>query len=356
MRVNVGLRVDSTVDPVPALLALWRAHLGNGAVDETPYWSAAERRRWPVLNLAMRWVVGDADPAERLHGTVVDIAPAHDSADTGAYVIRTLFAYDDPKRHATVPVGLVRVYATREGNRWVLGNALPRLTHHWPSRKVGVITFVHEPSHRFDGARARQSATFVDSVAVLFGIPSPPDIGYYVTDTPEEMTRILGLDFAVPGMRGRAFTEDRLILSGSPDYGEYYPHELAHIVLRPFEAEAHTPFEWDEAVAMWLGGSRGRSFPELMRALADTLHVHPDLTLTAIVGEPRIPTVPPYPSLAALIQMAYEKDGMLAVKQVLTSPGEGEQQRPLGPAERVLGLSPADLNAAWRSRVSRYAP
>src|SRR6059058_2032005 len=66
------------------------------------------------------------------------------------------------------PLAVYRVFATREGGRWVLANALPRLTQRWQRETIGRITFVFPPTHRFVRARAEATAAFVDSLAHAF--------------------------------------------------------------------------------------------------------------------------------------------------------------------------------------------
>src|SRR5256885_13753874 len=62
---------------------------------------------------------------------------------------------------------------------------------------VGHIDYVVQPAHRFDVRKARSAAQFVDSVATIFGVPPVAALSYYVTESAEEIHRILGLDFLI---------------------------------------------------------------------------------------------------------------------------------------------------------------
>lgn len=169
--VEIGLGVDTTTPPGPALLELWRQYLQSGPYDShaTPLWSAGEQHRWPGgFDLTVPWCYGGREDFANSQAIVLDIAPAK-WGDTTSYAIRTLFLYQDSTMAKALPYALCRVYATREGGKWVLANSLNQLTREWRRTRYAPITFVYPPTHRFDAARARRSVKFVDSVATVSG-------------------------------------------------------------------------------------------------------------------------------------------------------------------------------------------
>lgn len=355
--VEVGLGIDTTAAPVPELLALWRQYLQSGPYDShpTPLWSAAEQRRWPDgFDLTVPWCYGGKEDYANSQAIVLDIAPAR-WGDTASYAIRTLFLYRDSTMAKALPYALCRVYATREGRGWVLTNSLGQLTDKWRRTRYAPITFVYPPAHRFDADRARRSVRFVDSVATAFRVRPPQNIELYIADSQEGMFRLLGVDLVPNHTPGLAYTAHGLLFSGSPIYEEWYPHELAHMVLDSLTKAWRTPFALEEGLAMWLGGSRGKDFPALMRSLASALKARPALTLDTLLGSPSPADTLAYPAAAALLQLAYERGKMAQVTALLSGRHPGEAaDTVLDIAERVFGESRENLALAWRSRVLKY--
>jgi hypothetical protein len=252
------------------------------------------------------------------------------------------------------PVSLIRVYAIRENGRWVIANAFPRLTASWSTSQRGRITFVYGPGHRFDDARARQSAKFVDSLAAAFDVPPRPKITFVIADRPEELSRAFGVDFALPETNnGRSMPANDMILSGLPIYGEFYPHELTHLVLARLLYKLGTTPSFDEALAMCIGGSRGKSFATLMSELDAILRANPAIRLQNLLKAGVVQDSVGLRAAAALIKLTFERSGTSGVKQLLTP-----VKTPLGPdhwasAEQVLGIRGDSLDATLRALVQR---
>jgi hypothetical protein len=355
--VTVGLGLDTTAAPLPELLTLWRQYLQSGPYEghSTPYWSESDQREWPKgFDLTTPWCYGSRDDFAKSQAVVLDIGPAS-HGDTTAYSIQTLFTYQDSSMARPLPYAVCRVYAVRQANRWLLTNALTLRTLNWQRRRFGPITFIYPSGHKFNRARATRSAAFVDSVASAFGANRHQPIKFYVADSPEVMFRLIGLDALPNHTPGLAYAAHRLIFSGSPIYGEWYPHELAHLALDSLTKSWRTPFALDEGLAMWLGGSRGNDFPALMRNLAGALGARPSLSLDSLLGSPSVSDTLAYPAAAALLQMAYERGRMVKVKAFLSArlAGEGPDTI-LDMAVRTLGESREALAARWRSTILGY--
>jgi hypothetical protein len=354
---RVGLGLDTLQSPNSELLALWRNYLRTGPFDEQAkqYWFSPELRRWPTaFDLTTPWCYGSREDFGNTQAIVLDISPAT-FADSSSYAIRTLFSYQDSSMTEPLPFAVCRVYAVREAGHWVLANALGQLTRQWPTTKIGPITFIYPPEHLFDQRRARRSASFVDSVAAVFGATRPKPIDFYVARSPESMFQLLGMDVVPNHTPGLAYTAHRLILSGSAIYGEWYPHELAHMATDSLTKSWRTPFALEEGLAMWLGGSRGRDFLELMQDLASALRARPSITLDTLLGSPSVTDTLAYPAAAALLQMAYERGRISQVKALLSARLAGEvPDTILQMAERTFHQSSRQLDALWRSRVQRY--
>jgi hypothetical protein len=349
VRVAVGFGVDTLGAPNHEIFTLWTNYLSGRptCAQRSLLWSPSEQVRWPVTDLLCSFVYQGFSKF-----TVVDLAPAVGLDST--YLIRTLVARVSDAGQDVQPLALYRVYATREGGRWVLANALPRLTRRWNHETIGRITFVFPATQRFVRARAESTAAFVDSLARAFEVSPPATITYYFTADLIETLGALGLEFFPLGadtVGGRSLGD--LVFIGSASNGEAYRHELAHVVLRPFLAPLNASGLVQEGLMTWVGGSAGLLFKDLMPGLKQHLDAHPDATLAGILAEP-----PPrtgtldlgYDGLAVLCKMVYDAGGLAGIR-TLASAGR-EPRAVLSTAAHVLNLSEAQIERLWRARIA----
>ncbi len=256
-RVSVSFGIDTTIADVGNVVRLVRAYLAN------PDTSARSRGLWSTATDFDRRV-GDLtmEAYQGFPATIVSVAS--DGPGDSVYVVRVLYASGDSAGARISPLALQRLYAVRESGApfgFSLSGALPRLTSGWERRTEGRVTFWYAPGQHPDPGKISHTSSFVDSVAVLFHTPPPNHIDMYVTRSMEEAQRAIGLDFfpeasADRGRGGRALFGG-IVLAGNPALGEGYVHEVAHVILGPtFNGRSRL---FNEGVATWLGGSRGRT-------------------------------------------------------------------------------------------------
>ncbi len=357
VHVAVGFGVDTVGNPNHEIFALWRSYLSSrpSCLRRSPLWSPSEQEQWPVPDLLCSYVYQGFSKY-----TVVHLTPAVGLDST--YLIRTLIAgVSDPGQDVR-PLALYRVYATREGARWVLANALPRLTRHWNHETIGRITFVFPSTHRFARALAEASAAFVDSLALAFRVPPPREIGYYFTDDLIETLGAVGLEFFPLGsdtVGGRSLASDHLVFIGSSIHGEDYRHELAHVILLPFLTPLKPAGLVLEGLMTWTGGrgSAGLDFKGLIPGLKHYLDAHPDLTLESIMTNPPLregPVDVVYDGGAVLCKMVYDAGGIAAIR-VLADAGR-EPRAVLSTASHLLNISSVKLDSLWRHQIATLAP
>jgi len=351
VRVVIGFGVDTVEVPNREIFALWRSYLASrpSCRQQSPLWSSSERARWPVADLLCTYVYQGFSKF-----TVLHLAPAVGFDST--YLIRTMVAQVSGPEQDIQPLAVYRVFATREGGRWVLANALPRLTQRWQRETIGRITFVFPPTHRFVRARAEATAAFVDSLAHAFAVPPPPPIGYYFTDDLGETLAAAGLEFFPLGsdtVGGRSDALDHLVFIGSSSNGEGYRHELAHVVLWPFLASLNAAGLVQEGLMTWVGGSAGLDFKDLLPGLNQYLDTHPDLTLEGVLANPPLRKGAldvGYDGFAVLCKMVYDVGGIAGVRSWASA---GRDPRAvLTTAARLLNVPETQLNRLWRQRVS----
>jgi hypothetical protein len=361
-RLALGWGVDTIHTPHREIFDLWHSYIGDrpDSSHPNPYWSSEEQHSWPTYDLGGPQIYQGKEWGEGLQGTVVELDRVRPD-DSTTYVIRTLFARVDRLSGTVLPVAMVRVYAIRENGRWALANSLWRLTAGWPRTTVGPITFVYYPGHVFDRQRAEHAARFVDSLAKALDVPPPHGITYIVAPTADELARVLGFDFAL-SPSGVTIPADRIIMSGTPQYGEWYPHELAHLVASPLTG-ARPSWFLNEGAATWFGGSRGLDYPAIVRELANVLCGRPSLGLDSVLAG-HVDAVDSISRGAAAVvyQIAFERGGMSAVKQLIAA--RPETRVALDTAlTQATKLPMSDLVGAWRTKVgeastcaSRAAP
>src|SRR2546425_81702 len=351
VRVAVGFGVDTSGVLNHEIFGLWRSYLSSrpSCAQRSPLWSPSEQAQWPVADLLCTYVYQGFSTF-----TVVHLAPAAGLDST--YLIRTLVARVSDSGQVVQPLALYRLYATREGGRWVLANALPRLTLRWNHETIGRITFVFPLGQRFARARAEATAAFVDSLALAFQLPPPPAVGYYFTDDLIQTLGAAGLEFFPLGsdtVGGRSNALDHLVFIGSSSNGEGYRHELAHVILGPFLAPLNAAGLVQEGLMTWTGGSAGLDFNALLPGLKQYLDAHPDLTLESILTDPppRSGTVDVgYDGLAVLCKMVYDGGGVAAIR-ILASAGR-EPRAVLSTAARLLHVRDVLLDRVWRDRIA----
>ena len=357
VRVVPGWGVDTsstesgdytTQGPVPEIYRAWRDYLRSDAQRQSPtkYWSAPEQRQWSRYDIVAGYAY------QGFPATVISIQPAQSGAPD-EYVVRTLFASVNGPAKDAKPIALTRVYAVRESGQWVFANALPRLTRDWKRHVVGHITYIIQPGHKLDEGKARSAVRFADSVAAMFGVQPITELNYYVADTPEELHRILGLDFMVSGDQASYSDAARqMILVGSSVFGEAHRHELTHYVLDPLMRSGNTPGIINEGIATWLGGSLGKSYPDVMKEYAAFLTAHPSITLDSVL------TVEDHdlgtrPAGAALVEMTYRRGGIQAVKALMASGRTDAQLRVA--VQKSFETSWLEIERLWRVHVLEYA-
>lgn len=343
--VAIGFGVDTTRAPTRDIVVRWSAYLLSEPEKPraSPLWVQSEQDRWPDFDLTGRWLYQGFSP------TIVEVARM--GSGDSLFVVKTLFAR--AKDGAIQPIGLQQTYAVRTSDGWRFANALPRVTASWRRRTVGPIRYRVEPGASFDAARAGRAAAFVSRLARRFALPTSGPIDYVVAKSPDSMARAIGLEWTIPGTAGRAYPENRLVLSGSPAYGEAYLHELVHIVAAPLATSTAPYWLTSEGLATWLGGSQGKTTDTLFGELAAYQTSHPSLRLQDIFDETDEAAPVLYSSAALLFALVGERGGDSSVRALYAAGTTLDGFR--AEVRQSLGVTDAKLEALWRSAPTRMA-
>lgn len=327
-------------------LASKKGQYARFAGERSPLWDATEQQMWPMYDLAGFYLADGAIPE------VVSVTPVNARADTAYEIVTRFWPEGTTTRDSTTaPELTMAVYARRDGDRWVLANALPYKTASWRRETRGRVTFRVAPGLLFNDARASRSAAFVDSLANAFNVDPPPRLDYYSTESVDQALEILGVDIPRRFGAGGGFAKpvNFQVFSGIPSLGEEYRHEIAHVVLLPILRGGGTSLLASEGVPTWFGGTAGRDYRSSVRYMDSLLTAQPQLTLDTVVDHMTVPSEIRNAAGAVLAEMVHENGGIDAVGEYLRTPGGGIRDVLV----RLLQRPWPEIVVAWRERVRR---
>ena len=358
--VSVSFGIDTTIADVGNIVHLVRAYLAK------PDSSARSRGLWSTAtDFDRRFGDLTAEAYQGFPATIVSVAS--DGPGDSVYVVRVLYASADSTGQRISPLALQRLFAVRESGApfsFRLSGALPRLTREWEQRTSGHVTFWYAPGQKPNPARISHASAFVDSVATLFQVPPPKHLDMYLGRSREEVERARGLDFfpaasADRGLGGGAISTG-MVFVGNPALGETYLHELAHAVLSPTVLTRNGLF--NEGVATWLGGSRGRTPREVYARLRQIQIARPALTFGQVLSRD-IPdaaaeemTDAYYATGALVVDAVYRRAGLSGLRALAQLNNDPSTLLAALPAQ--LGISTSDqtaLNRWWRDQAARLS-
>lgn len=320
--VTTSFGVDTSITEVRDIVRLTRAYLAQ------PDTSARSKGLWSNSSLDVRYGDLATEAYQGFPATIVGVTGT--GPGDSVFVVKILHGSADSAGTHLQALALQRIYAVRAPGSpygWQLSAPLPRVIRGWMHLDSGRISYWYAPGATPSPIKARRAAVFVDSVAKLFDVQPPSHLDAYLTPTMEEGLRLFGFDFFVDasgpgtGLGGRGGGPGILIL-GNPQLGEAYLHELVHAVLGRTVEVRNSLF--GEGVAIWLGGSVGRSLPELYAALRQYQQSHPNVSLMELL-QGRAQSIDEGVALNAtrglIVDSIYRSHGIAGVKEFARTAG-----------------------------------
>jgi hypothetical protein len=269
------------------------------------------------------------------------------------YQIRVLFASPttDPMYSGSKVWCIQKLNATREGESWVLENLIVELSKNWVSQEIGVITYIHSPSHQFDFEEAKRAKEFCSEITHRFNPDFNDSFEYYVTSSIDDMGMLENFDYYFVGItKGKAREGMILTAKGS----EFYPHELIHklMITNPERGDLI-----EEGLATYLGTKQDlEEYGTLMNKLASDLNVKSEkINFKSVISQ----TVKfngyqtAYPAGAGICELVHEKKGDEGLIELLKANTQSYQQI-INIVSSITKLTESEIEQEWERTLEKY--
>ena len=181
------------------------------------------------------------------------------------YFLKTVFAQkevslNDTSANNQNPVAIIDIVVSNQSGKFYLKNSLNYQVLNFKKAKIGKIEYYVHPLLEIDNFSCQKANEFCDSLSKIWtGQSLQENIKYYVTPSPESLSRLLGFDFAYFGYTfGYTSINAKYIFSGTGNFN--YRHELAHLVIGDIKNSLLS-----EGLATYYGGSGNVQFVELVK-------------------------------------------------------------------------------------------
>lgn len=347
--VAIHSRVDTSKKEVKEVAGLWANYLNSNpdSLYDNPYWNNAEKVKYKSFDFSTPCLY--QLPSQQLLNyykpTILTI-----EKEGEYYGIRTLFSAEglEGAYRESNPWCITKLYAVKENGEWRLKNALPVITEKWNKKTIGKITFIYPQYYQFNQDLATKANQFCKEISKEFKFPEWKPFEYYITESGDEMGRLLNFDFYAAGYTTGIGDNDKRILFGGIG-SEYYPHEFVHLILPKFDRHGLI----EEGFATWKGGQQGKTFEESAELLANELAKNDTVTFSDILNKNwgwQYGSF--YTTGAVLCKAAYDKGGTDLVKKLLATPGDDEKL--VATICSLFEIKGKDINTFWRSEVLKF--
>jgi hypothetical protein len=335
--VKVMHRVNLANADVKAVVGAW--------IDSLEHWrgpanvgsTAQDRSNVPgsTQSVVLDWFSQTPDVISTYPPTVLSV-----EATPSGWMVRTMFSTTDPQTGHVIPLGILRSTFLSTGNgRWMLVNPLTEALAQREATSYEMITYVHDEGAEPNPFRVSEATRFIRSTADRFDVAVPEQVTMVLSSDRDDMCALLGLEYYAFPPTGLAFPDRGIILSSMSD--PFYPHELAHVVLRPLEKNSHPIIR--EGVATWLGGSITTGMTQLVQdylAAKDEAEIPSFLELFT---DPDLSQDDQYILGAAICATIARTKGDAAVKDLLKAQTASEVMLQV---KSLLGVDPTDTHTS----------
>lgn len=343
--------IDRTNPEVKEVLALFENYLHSdpSKLKSSPYWNKAEQEKHHQFD----FLESEFQPSLYM-GLATKVLSIDLNENSG--FIKVSYGNIDQQDSSGL-LAVVNYGLKRENGVYKLCNALSINKEKWSCTSLGLVDFYYPPYHQFDTLKAQKLLAFIDETCQNFKVPKKA-FEYYLADTYLEIQRLKGFDYTMGekyslGPSGKA-SEDKVYCGG---LGEYYPHEVFHVLVDPHFPNRH--FWASEGIATLLGGSRGQSLDWHLAKTHRYLLMYPEIDLNRMLELRNLDsqTAFHYVLGGLIARKVYQQGGwemLIALMQSGNTDVDYYQT-----IEDYLGVEQANLNAYIRKElaleVSRFS-
>ncbi len=206
------------------------------------------------------------------------------------------------------------------------------------------IRYVFPKYHAFNKSLAKEQTRKIAFVEKEFNLKLNYPT-FIFTNNRSELYRLLGYDFNFQDIGdekpfGHAFVQYNYVYACGN--GEYFPHELIHLLINPTWPKAHTWFI--EGFATYFGESRGKSLDWHLNNFKNYYLAHPMEDYSDLLSKRNIDDISGFQYVIGglFVKLAYEKGGAEAVKRLMTF--EDNDTGFYQALEMVLGIKKEGIN------------
>lgn len=333
---------------------LWTDYLQISKPDSlynNPYWNEADKQRYVSYDLLRSegyYKLYSLAQYGDLRNLILSVTPMEDGYD-----IRSMYYWP-----GSTPYILAITHAIAkkdETGEFRLYNWLHHYSRDWKSKQAGNITYHYYPEYRFNKAKSRRAAKFLDFLISTFEI-SVDHLDVYISRGWSDTEKLKGYEYTVSStvvndydLGGTTDTDNNIIYSNSTK-GEFYEHEMMRLI-NPFYPNAHRLFlnglsEYYTEDKMM----RGVSIKEHFRRFDEYLDAHPEIDLKELdtFNAGNLAEVN-YLLGLVIVDMTIDKGGYDLLKEAMKTVNTDDQMREY--IVDKLGVKAEDINLTLRNII-----
>ncbi len=288
---------------------------GKKLPDFTKYWSAEDCKKYKIPDPGVYGLGGDY-PTYSMAGskTITYVKPLKN----GTIVLKTIGGNIDSLKNLDVYY-ITNHFITKDANQKL--HFISPVTYYkgnWNRTKVRNINFAYQKSHVFNKVKADSLINQIKNLENQWSL-KPIEIEYFFADTYDEIQLIRGYDFSlglgnVDKPSGIANQTDNIVYCAGN--GENYFHEIVHIYLN----RLHPKSPLNEGLAVFYGGSMGKTLQWHTDRLKIYLNNHPEINLTKLEDFWQMDnyTNPNSTIKSILCNDVFKKHGFTGLKRLMT--------------------------------------
>lgn len=249
---------------------------------------------------------------------------------------------------------IFHVYLKKKKNNWFIKNPLfINANLDFLVKTIGKIKYHYPKDYILNDSLANEQWQIIQDLSIKFDVQLDT-LHYFFTKENYQIDQLKGFDFLI-GRSGENLPNGlalpSLKMAFSQGLGEYYPHELIHLILTPKYPNTHKLFS--EGVATFFGQSRGKNYTWHLRNLHNHLIKNDTIKLTDIHKLRNVDNYTAYAYVigAYFVEKAHQKRGIEGVKALLN---EGKTKKDLYKVlENEFGLKQDQIDSQIRNDLSK---